>query len=222
MNGMLFSGPMVVKINRGLKKVTRRGIDQQPPSKDWVLRYCLESTNKDHDGKWYYARLVGGREVETSEFFKCPYTVGEIRAIRETFYAWGKFVKTGNKTKSGTDELRFEDMTIEKGHRYAYAADGAMRTAPRFVEGWHKRPSIFMPTKAVRNRVQIVSVVGARLHDMTGNDVVAEGVLDRWSCGIGNFWICMENTFGKLWDALNGKGAWKKNPMVWVVGIEKS
>lgn len=80
--------------------------------------------------------------------------------------------------------------------------------------GWDKSspgrwsPSIHMPRWASRLSLEITAVRVERLQDITDADARAEGVADRAA-------------FAKLWDQINGKGAWDANPWVWVITFKK-
>lgn len=96
-----------------------------------------------------------------------------------------------------------------------YRADGDDQ--PCLDGRW--RPSLFMPRWASRDLPTVVAVRLERLHDISEDDALAEGVkLDsavleprtyRWA-------------YQRLWDQINGKKApWKTNPLVVVITMTK-
>lgn len=90
-------------------------------------------------------------------------------------------------------------------------------------------PSIFMRRNLSRFTLEIVSVRVERLHEIGwdgrhAKDVLAEGITDsqiqHW-----RKWLHPDDapahTYGVLWESINGKGSWAKNPMVWVIGFKR-
>jgi hypothetical protein len=93
------------------------------------------------------------------------------------------------------------------------------------AEGWYEnippsalvRPSIFMPRWASRITLGVTDVRVQRLQDISEDDAAAEGC-DATTCanvlsprdGFPSF----RSAYAILWDAINGDGAWAKNPWV--------
>jgi len=73
------------------------------------------------------------------------------------------------------------------------------------------RPSIFMPRWASRINLTVKNIRVERLQDITETDAKAEGVQGMTPI--------LDYTY--LWESINGKGSWEKNPWVWVVEFEK-
>jgi len=87
------------------------------------------------------------------------------------------------------------------------------------------RPSIFMPRWASRITLEITNVRIERLNKISEEDAVKEGVIcEEIPTGI----VCEStrieeyvpeapsDAYIRLWESINGKGSWEKNPMVWV------
>lgn len=126
----------------------------------------------------------------------------------------------------------------EIANRFVYRADISSQFD---VEKW--RPSIYMPRCASRILDEITEIRIERLNDITAEDALAEGIEKNWigpldkgpngfggqgwceECG----WIDYLNTmdedyahtpiesYRSLWESINGKGSWNKNPFVWVI-----
>ena len=105
---------------------------------------------------------------------------GDILWVRETFYAFGRWV-TRYSEKKRRDEWHFIDMTAQCGRAYQYEADSPdvpLATGRGgALPGWHKRPAIFMPRAASRILLEIVSVRVERLNGISETDARAEGVV---------------------------------------------
>lgn len=131
-----------------------------------------------------------------------------------------------------------EDRDISQ---VVYAADCDGR--PGFAEDdWSWRPSIHMPRWAARIRLRVTSVKVQHLHEITVDDIIAEGVrvpVDRE----GNPLIRLTGPhptidfidpakprtaesylraeWASLWCRTNGRASWDANPLVWVVRFER-
>ena len=82
------------------------------------------------------------------------------------------------------------------------------------------RPSIHMPRVASRITLEIVSVRVEKLQEISGHDVLAEGVDNgKSNPKMGIRWENMQRlAYATLWDHLNAKRGfgWDMNPWVWV------
>lgn len=93
------------------------------------------------------------------------------------------------------------------------------------------RPSIHMPRWAARITLDVVSVRVARLHDITEEDAIAEGVGELSYGGAEDVWLGGARdggdtrepieAFAGLWESINGPGSWAANPWVWRVEFSK-
>jgi hypothetical protein len=96
------------------------------------------------------------------------------------------------------------------------------------VESWRWRPSIHMPKAVCRCWAEIVSIRVERLHEITDDDAIAEGVR-CWVCDgpvdgtSENDCECFHTkkaagvSFAVLWNVINSKragAAWEHNPIV--------
>jgi hypothetical protein len=97
------------------------------------------------------------------------------------------------------------------------------------------RPSIFMPRWASRITLEIAAVRVERLQSISEADARAEGVkLSQRAVSPSkaqSFWwdylrsepSCpwARESFGTLWESINGPGSWDANPWVWVVEFRR-
>ena len=227
-NMILFSSPMVQAINADRKTQTRRAVKPQPewtePATAWIFR------EDGHSGQGWYAYNEDYPE-EGALFYRFPYgQPGDRLLVRETFFAYGRW-ETRFSAKKGRDEWHFIDMAEECGFSYLYAADNPDRTLAKgrgtLLPGWHRRPAIFMPRRAIRIFLEVVSVRVERLQDISEADAIAEGVQ---SVGGGRYWLGADGltprgsavtAYRDLWIHINGAESWDENPWVWVVEFKK-
>jgi len=105
--------------------------------------------------------------------------------------------------------------SMPTGWPYDYRAtaeqDGAPSDGP-----W--KPSIFMPREACRIMLEVTDVRIERLCDIADIDALREGVLRGQNIfNTGE----LRAAYRKLWEQINGKGSWEKNPWVWVIEFKK-
>jgi len=151
-------------------------------------------------------------------FIDYPYgKVGDQLYVRET---------------TEIDEDTSDIVTLSK-----YSADGkpvlySMCDDPEYngsVAHWdysrNVRPSIHMKRWASRIQLEITDIRVERLNDISEEDVRKEG------CEIREMWMFGADKNGRdkiariifktLWESINGKGSWDKNPWVWCVSFKK-
>jgi len=204
---ILFSGEMVKAILAGNKTQTRRmtGLEivNEAPD-DWTITWQGLAS----DGN-IGAQFDRKRE---SEFLTCKYGgPGDRLWVRETF---------------------MPDPYVSP--LYVYRA--TEKDPDRYV-GHKWKPSIFMPRDASRLTLQITAVRCERLQDISDADCLAEGILTSKDRGLGAggfrnyarpddyfaaYAFCEPgNSYRSLWEKINGKPSWKRNPWVWVVAFKK-
>ncbi len=190
---ILFSTPMVQAIMDERKTQTRRIVKPQGKAT------CFDvAMLKDGGERW-------PRNLDADERFlsymKCPYGgIGDVLWVRETWF--------------------------DAGHYFIYKADPT-------DNGFKWRPSIFMPKEACRIKLRITGVRVERLQGISEEDAKAEG------CGRAIEWMhdgkieLIEDdhifydkashvtAYKSLWESINSKGSWDKNPWVWVIEFER-
>lgn len=221
---ILMSAPMVRAILAGTKTQTRRIMKVQPPSADYELALCVETTgNRKNEGKLHWVkaeRSMGFPNVTHSDerHFECPYgQPGDRLWVRET---WGEGCHT---VCCNRPQISFEEGphgeavpcgeyccgNPDPEQHIAYRADGDDDTITRW------RPSIHMPRWASRILLEVVSVRVERLQDISGPDALEEGF--NGGCGCPTCETAAKPWYRQLWEDINGPDSWETNPYVWVV-----
>lgn len=215
---ILFSAEMVRAILAGRKTQTRRLMKVQPYADSIVTVKHYHPTVIDRHGDMQPGPEIFGALWGNGEYgIRCPYGApGDLLWVREAFRY---FPGTGSHLWDGDRE---------------YQADGAVKSGRFFTaEEWQSRgikakpeprwrPSIHMPRWASRITLEVKSVRVERLQDISEDDARAEGVapvgwVDETDVGMSSY----REGFSRLWDRINGSGAWEANPWVWVLSFER-
>jgi hypothetical protein len=189
---------------------------RQIPLKTWEVQAIL-------DGRKIQTRRVvkpkhEPLELEPNEWLinlaLCPYgQPGDVLIVRETF--------------AHTSQLNINPE--DENYGYVYKADGQPWDD---CEWWKWKHSIHMPREAARLFLRIKSVRVERLHEISEDDAIREGIgrftkdntiykygIDGWP------WREMQRKpslgFRFLWQSINGPESWDENPFVWVIEFEK-
>lgn len=150
-------------------------------------------------------------------FIKCPYgKKGDILWVRETFTEWPK-------------------------GEFQYKA-----SAPNGIESGIWKPSIHMPKSAARIWLRIKDIRIERLHDISEEDIIREGIRLPVHEGKVCFIISKDNSaihfmpsgclsddtpdlttkdyffafWAELWCKIHGRKSWDENPFIWVIEFE--
>ena len=178
---ILMCGDMVRAILAGTKTETRRmaGLKELNKKHD----YCF--VFKDECGD-YYEIAENRKPIK----IKHPYGVaGDTLWVRE-----------GWRTYASLDHLPPRSIRAGAGVQYDAGGEG--------LEGMGKtRISIHMPRWLSRITLTVGGVTLERLHEITDEGAMAEGVYNR-------------HCYKTLWKELNGVESWNLNPWVWVVKFD--
>lgn len=206
---LLCADEMVRAILHGLKTQTRREIGRlaglgpvtefqssTTPGYDWIMR-CRRRLWQDF------------RHAEVMK--RCPYgEAGDRLWVREAwtpdhvaFYPCFPIVYRADFGQPYDRNERCEVYSSEQQAWYPFR--------------W--RPSIFMPRHYSRILLDILSVRIERLQDISEDDARAEGVKGFQNDDGSSRFV---DPFRILWDKINGKGAWERNPMVWAITFKRS
>jgi hypothetical protein len=209
---ILFSTAMVQAILAGRKTVTRRvvkvNIRQECEGNE---PYCFSVFDKNWN-QYCDSDEMPLTLADITNFHKYG-KPGDALWVRET---WAKYVTS--------------DCAGGVTTRYRYKADLK-------DECYQWKPSIHMPRAACRLRLKIVSIRVERLHDITEEDAVREGInpVRSFDSGAGisrrqlyeNYLphgyteVLPIDSFKSLWISINGHESWDQNPWVWRIEFEK-
>lgn len=201
---ILFKGEMVLAIMRGDKTQTRRIMNPQP----WIdrkdQRYVWGKRGRD-SGPW-----ISWTELPTDQLLK---------------YAEIPFGHPG-------DRLWVKE-TFRLAHKTATEPEVIYRASNPEVCGAPWKPSIFMPRSASRETLDITAVKVERLQDISEEDAIAEGVerdskvtwCEAWkhyAPSTTEQWASTaRDSYRTLWESINGKTSWEKNPYVWCIAFKR-
>ena len=233
---ILFNGMMVEAILDGRKTATRRLVmphnrkkakelgcqqgnglwidpsvdngDKEGHIKDYSVSPCWSSYS------WYIDKYA-------------PCRRGDILYVRET-WAFMPCIECmegyDGKCLCNNIPTKYEDEYSVSEGCFMYKADFQEKEKGCIV--WH--PSIHMPKQAARIWLRVTDVRAERLHSMTLDDFLAEGVTVRSEAfnDPENAFMQAQGAFRRIWDATLGKGShdaygWAADPWVWAVGFER-
>ena len=202
----IFQGWGVNAILSGLKTMTRRIVK--------LPKLTGQFIGKDADA---HLTFIAGRYwvcaggFSTGQEVKCPYQVGDLIWVKET---WG--------CPSWFPDTQKLKEAVEAGAYLIYKATPHEKWKPvgifegkTWAESWQWRPSIFMPRWASRISLEVRSVRLEWLQDISEDDSFSEGIVTGKPYTYGEGREC----FHALWDKINAKRGypWKSNPQVWRV-----
>ena len=205
---ILFSAPMVRALLAGQKTQTRRlfnGIEQMP------------------NGTFHiYGGIVGVSEEDVSKHAPdyVRVTAGDRFYVCETHYRFGHWQPVATKrTKAGRQKWQFVDDTSEiLFDTPALYRKGRHHQDPE-TPAWHKRLGRFMFRRHSRLALMVTDVRVERLQNISDADAIAEGIEqsdrcpDRYLTPAGDYAV-PKVAYQRLWEAINGAGAWEVNPWV--------
>lgn len=218
-HSILFSAPMIKALLDGRKTQTRRLLPN-PEFYGCPTGDCPHATQAECNAAMQETALPDVRHVP-----------GDRLWVRETYYQPGHWKPVpGKLTKGGAQKWRF--VPVEP--LYSFHEPAAFRRARRRKDpstiAWHKRLGRFMPRRYSRLTLVVTDVRVEHLQDISEADCLAEGApldpdhcdgtLDGSNphmCFTDNPWVRQSPRawYHRLWDSINGPGAWDANP--WVV-----
>lgn len=207
-HAILFNGQMVRAYFAGKKTQTRR-----------IMKPQLSAI----------AANVAGHRVEVS--------VGGVmdkrldRSMMMLLDSHGKEIKCPYGEEGHTLIGRETFLILDNGNIVFKSGNEALK----MIKKW--TPGIHMPWELSRIRPKIESIRIERLQDITPADARAEGIDDWHECLTGKFptsnylglapeifpnrdQLAIAN-YARLFESINGLGAWKANPWVWVITFER-
>lgn len=223
---IIFNDEMVSAIRSGRKTQTRRVMKPQPepypnlPGEYWWPAKAFETMVKLSD-----FQRVGfeGAAADASPFGR----IGDRLWVRE---AWGVVSHTFDEDDMMVEWVpdrpatKIHEMPFGNGYysgHVIYRADGYFGWSSDDDGGgeertaWH--PSIHMPRAACRILLEITDVRIERLHHISEQDAMAEGIESSKLAGFALAGVDRPAAFA-FRDVWNSTGAdWDSNPWVWVV-----
>ncbi|MBO9108786.1 hypothetical protein J5288_08725 [Agrobacterium sp. S2/73] len=210
---ILFSAPMIRALLAGTKTQTRRLIKPQPPAHTTCAGFFSTGS---------FGWMAGDpADLESWEFlgdFKTPISGGDRLWVRET---WSGLHQFRNTPPALRESFSTPDGVVIREDVWLWA-DGSPS-----VGDWEKpRPGIHMPRWASRLTLTVTDVRVERLQDISEDDAVAEGADiaeghrsqitggPMVKVGPGTYMSPIA-WYHRLWNEINGTGAWETNP--WVV-----
>lgn len=172
--------------------------------------------------------LLDGRKTQTRRIItaKRPFNAadeGDVVWVKETY-----------RLAAALDAVRpsiVNDARDPAQVRIHYEADGGK--PPREADFGKLRPSIHMPRKASRIDLRVTAVRAERLHAITAEDAIAEGIVPAAVYGgkVGS-WLPADDMRDRffddprlayfwLWSEINGAASTQANPEVWVYTFER-
>lgn len=155
------------------------------------------------------------------------YAVGDRLYVREEYYQRGHWAPVeGAQTKGGRQKWAF----VPADPAISFEAPDNFRkgrhNADPATVAWHKRLGRFMPRKASRLTLIVTDVRVERLQDCSEADAMAEGI-EQYGRFFGlpdTDWDAAElsaaGAYHRLWNSINGPGAWEANPWVVVISFD--
>jgi len=239
---IIFSAAMVKAILSGAKTQTRRVLKPQPQGHT--------AWQDDDTGKWW----VSGHGEIGDTLLTLRWAPGDRLWVRETWSDQhplavqdGRYSQQGCAGIPGPPSVQYrtiyradgEPLQVwrRQGHPYftrEQPLDPLDREYPTVVSNYtrdgkaiHWNPSIHMPRTASRITLAVDAVRVQRLHDISEEDAIAEGIRQQLTTG----WFSVPGLngagttaragFAMLWGTIHGADAWNANPWVSATTIRR-
>jgi hypothetical protein len=219
---ILFSAPMVRALLDGTKTQTRR-ICKSEEIVEAAEEFCeiLTTTKAERIGP----SEIGLRPV--GHICKINYGLPLNDAIK-TFCPYGQ---PGDRlwvreTTIDVEEHGYVGPVFVESDEGRAVLDGGLGQPDDFAEiephQLKKRPSIFMRRSMSRITLEITGVRIERLQGISGDDCLAEGIPERGTYPPeSDPEDILRRDYRRLWESINGAGAWDANPWVWLLEFKR-
>lgn len=233
---ILFSTPMVQAILDNKKTQTRRVIKPQPNENATEIVSSKQWKNGDYVARFkiQYADNKGQPEAfEVTNLYKCKYKVGDILWVRETWQHECELIQLAGGNWS--------NAYLNATGNYIYKADGIILNYVESIAFSKWKPSIFMPKSACRIFLEVINIKVERLHDISEDDCIAEGIkfldiAEPYTFGYklyGRHGISdllgrkavtgtAYESYQTLWADINGTDSWENNPYVFAIEFKRT
>lgn len=248
---ILFSAPLVRAILAGEKTVTRRALRVQPEAPrciydcdgaDTVVTTHYRESDRGMVAQfsWAMTRLNQTPAVYSdwsTDQWRCPQGgAGDRLWVREAWRGWFGPKEGDQGDWHDWHETPRAERTQVNNRGLVYRATQDHPNVGRWVT------PLFMPRWASRITLAVVSVRVERLHAITADEVLREGV--RLACDAGGTVMTRMNgkhpptsflrrgeavttdalliaEFASLWSGINGRESWESNPFVWRIEFKR-
>ena len=210
---ILFNTEMVRAILDGRKTCTRRIVKDGIPD-DAMWGYTAFTPKGYISCRGAYADGYG------EGFYKLPYQPGDLLYVRET---WG-ISNMDDESKMAYIVYRASEEQKNEGCREVHLPDEKFEkmyeSMTESEPEW--RPSIHMPKEAARIWLKVTDVRVERLQEISGEDLIREGI-DLFQS---NYVRVAFDEFENIWNSTIKKSdldryGWNANPWVWVIEFER-
>lgn len=210
---ILFNTEMVRAIMDGRKTCTRRMVKPQPDEKHtYQLGIVTDSTEKKEVGCFGFGINEYGGSIQ---YVKPQYQPGDILYVRET---WERFeCRNCEGDERGNCSKEPKKSVLDKTCGcYMYRATDEISGDAK----WH--PSIHMPKEAARIWLKVTNVRVERLQEISGEDLIREGI-DLFQS---NYVRVAFDEFENIWNSTIKKSdldryGWDVDPWIWVIEFER-
>jgi hypothetical protein len=209
---ILFSSTLATAIDLGEKTQTRRLMNPQPRR--------VNSVGPFRAAGWKW------KQVEFFEpcldlILRCPYgEVGDRLYVRESVLLCDLFGNPCKPAAANCAYYRDGGHLLRRTGKYTAAHRHESET--KWPDGAKWTPSILAERWTSRLTVEVTDIRAERLHDISDEDMRAEGI-GFYMRSIG--WkreYSLRGSFRVLWDKINGKRCpWDSNPWLWVLTFRK-
>jgi hypothetical protein len=230
---MGYKPEMVTSIFWGTKTKTRRELKPQPQIGN-VSGSKLYAWNGS--GNYYVndAEFIS-MAFENVGYENCPYgQVGDILWVREQLRRAPYIGSSWYYVALLPDEFDYSEVEVAEADQQAMM-EWSLRKKRNYC------PSIHMPKFACRLWLEITDIKAERLHDITEEEAIAEGVQVINCFDLGSqsqvvryrdyskdwqdhpkakLYRTALHSFRSLWTKINGAVSWSENPFVWVISFK--
>ncbi len=209
---ILFNTDMVLAILDGRKTVTRRLVKKS----QCILHSKEEPSELKKEDLFAPLDDMAYRTLIKC-IYKSPCKPGDILYVRETWEFLPCVECMDEGPSCNIEPVVYDDGDCESEGCFVYKAS---HPRPGRVS-W--TPSIHMPKEAARIWLRVTNVRVERLHDMTLDDFLAEGVVIRPEAfnDHENAYMQARSEFAKIWDSTIRESQTDLNPYVWVIAFER-
>lgn len=173
-------------------------------------------------------RVLNGQKTMTRRFVKEDIPLGNLEeAVKHLPYKIGDIVAIAQTYK----DIYTEKITDFTKHKYRIPRAEVPEKFKKLYEntaGWNNK--MFVKSELMRHHIKITDIKIERLQDISKEDCLCEGILERYDCYRyvrvfkiftgGNVFDTARQAFATLIDKVGKKGDWKKNPLVAVYTFE--